>query len=103
MASDIIARVEAFSQKAVELSTKGHFLRAAENYGRAAEAARALGADNLVTVHMLVLQGDMCHGHSMSAAEVSRVFCRTVSVLCAARRARRRAVAAAAAPRQCGH
>ena len=79
MSSDIIARVEAFSHKAVELSAKGHILRAAENYGRAAEAARALGEDNLVTVHMLLLQGDMFSGHSMNAADVLSADARSLA------------------------
>ena len=59
MSSDIIARVNAFNDKADELAKKGHLLRAAENFGRAAEAAGALGADNLVTVHMRLQQGNM--------------------------------------------
>ena len=51
-ASEVIARVDAFAAKAKELSGKGRVLSAAENYRRAADAARALGADNLVTVHL---------------------------------------------------
>ena len=54
MSSDVIARVDAFARKADELTEKGHLLRAAEYFGRAAEAARVLGADNLVTVHILL-------------------------------------------------
>ena len=56
MSSDILAQVEPFAKKADELVDKGHLLRAAENYGRAAEAARALGADNLVALKMRLLQ-----------------------------------------------
>jgi len=54
MSSDGIARVQVLYRKATELSNKGHLLRAAEIYSRAAEAARALdsGPDNLVTVGM---------------------------------------------------
>ena len=55
--SDILARVETFEKKASELFDKGHILRAAENYGRAAAAARALGVDNLVALQMELLQG----------------------------------------------
>ena len=50
MSSDALARAEGFYSKAEELVRKGHLQRAAENYGRAAEAARALGADSLVAV-----------------------------------------------------
>jgi len=47
-----LARVRTFFRKANELEEKGHLVRAAENYTRAAEAARALGPDNLVVVEM---------------------------------------------------
>ena len=66
MSSDVIARVVAFSKKADELCDKGHVLRAAENYGRAAEAARALGADNLVTAYAQMRQAA---AHCMYAAK----------------------------------
>ena len=59
MSSDIIASVHALAEKALELSNKGHVLRAAENYGRAAEAARALGADNFATAFLQLQQGTM--------------------------------------------
>ena len=52
MSSDVLARVRALHDKADELRMKGHNMRAAENYGLAAAAARALGADNVVVVHM---------------------------------------------------
>ena len=52
MSPDVIARVEAFVEKAEELIDKGHLLRAAENFGRATEAAHTLGVDNLVALHM---------------------------------------------------
>ena len=63
MSSDIIARVVAVGDKAEKLALKGHLLRAVENFGRAAEAARALGEDNLVAVHMRLQQGHVlgCH------------------------------------------
>ena len=57
MSSDIIARSQTLREKAVELWRKGHLLRAAENYGRAAEAARALGEDNIVTLANQLRQG----------------------------------------------
>ena len=66
MSSDVVARVQAFAKKANELCDKGHLVRAAENYGRAAEAARAFGADNLVELRMRLRQGMMlgCFGTS---------------------------------------
>ena len=59
MSSDTLARVLVFGKKADELADKGHLLRAAENYGRAAEAARTLGEDNLVVIGAQVRQGEM--------------------------------------------
>ena len=59
MSSDTLARMHAFYIKADELADKGHLLRAAENFSRAAEAARALGEDNLVTVRMQLQQSNM--------------------------------------------
>ena len=67
MSSDILARIDAFAQKAYELCKKGHLLRAAENFGRAAEAARPIGADNLVALCMLLRQGDMLGAYATSA------------------------------------
>ena len=64
MSSEAIARAEAFAKKADELYEKGHVLHAAENYGHAAEAASALGEDNLVAVHMLLREGNMRFGVS---------------------------------------
>ena len=54
MSSDGIAPVRALYRKADELSKRGHMLRAAEVFGRAAEAARALapGPDDLVVAEM---------------------------------------------------
>ena len=57
--SDIFARVETFAAKADELGRKGHLLRAAENSGRAAEAARPLGADNLVMLAFQLQRGNV--------------------------------------------
>ena len=69
MSSDILARVGTIYQKAMELCKKGHMLRAAENYGRAAEAARALGADNLVLLSMRLLHGHMHLSYSAEAQQ----------------------------------
>ena len=71
MSSDVIARVEAFAEKATELCKKGHVLRAAENYGRAAEAARALGEDNLVVLHMQVRRANMLSVYSTAVMVTS--------------------------------
>jgi len=57
MSSEVLARAQAFFGKADELLEKGHIVRAAENFGRAAEAARALGPDNLVVVDSQRAQG----------------------------------------------
>jgi hypothetical protein len=54
MSEDILARISELGQKASELVAKGHLLRAAEYQGRAADAARALGDDNLVLVSSLL-------------------------------------------------
>ena len=80
MSSDTLTRVQAFSVKADELADKGHVLRAAENYGRAAEAARALGADNLVALHMLALQGSMLGCHAVMALEDTNVAVARIGV-----------------------
>jgi len=58
MSSEVITRVRARNRKAEELQGRGHNLRAAENYGLAAEAARALhpGADNLIQLDMRLSQ-----------------------------------------------
>ena len=67
MSSDVIARVLTLTKKADELRDKGHMLRAAENYGRAAEAARALGEDNLVLVHAHLQQVNMLAAYAVKA------------------------------------
>ena len=71
MASDVLTRVDAFNKKADELADKGHLLRAAENFGRAAEAARPLGEDNLVAVDMQVARGNALCAHAGMAAPES--------------------------------
>ena len=69
MSSDTLARLEAFIPKAQELALKGHFLRAAEMYGRAAEVACTLGADNLVAVHMQLRKHAMLASHVMAVPD----------------------------------
>ena len=59
MPSDVLARVDSFYRKACELKERGHVLRAAENFGRAAEAAWPLGEDNLVALHLQLRKGNM--------------------------------------------
>ena len=81
MSSDVLARVESLWIKACEQSRKGHLLRAAENYGRAAEVARELGDDNIVTVTMQIQQGQLIHLCALGAPND------TDPSICAARRA----------------
>ena len=71
MASDVLARVAAFATKADELCEKGHIMRAAENFGRAAEAASALGADNLVEVFMKLRQSNMLGAHAANTPDAA--------------------------------
>jgi len=66
MSSAAFAQARAFYRKAAELAGKGHLLRAAENYKRAAEAARSLGPDNLVVADMQRNQGHMLLNHAAS-------------------------------------
>jgi len=58
MSSGAFAQVRPFYNKARELEDKGHLLRSAENYKRAAEAARALAPapDNLVALDIQLNQ-----------------------------------------------
>ena len=49
MLEHLLARVYALETKADDLVKKGHLLRAAEYYSRAAEAARELGEDNFAS------------------------------------------------------
>jgi len=69
MSSDAIARTLAFRQKAYDLEVKGHQLRAAENYGRAVEAASDLGADNLAVVDMRRCQANSLRNY-MEVAKI---------------------------------
>ena len=71
MSADTFARTELFANKGDELQSKGHLLRAAENYGRAAEAARALGPDNLVTLHFQLMQGNQLIATAIAAFSVN--------------------------------
>ena len=71
MSSDVITRVEAFFKKADELAEKGHLLRAAENFGRAAEAARPLGSDNLVTLDMQMQRGKVLCFFALNAPDAT--------------------------------
>ena len=64
MWSDTLGRVQALGDKAEELCNKGYILRAAENFGRAADAARALGEDNLVGVRMQLRRSNMLSGYA---------------------------------------
>ena len=83
--SSTLARVQTLQQKADELADKGHIPRAAEIYGRAAEAARSLGADNLVALHLQLRQCSMlCVAYAAVAPlDASSSYLRT----CAAYRA----------------
>ena len=54
---DILSRVKALYRKVIEVEDKGHLPRAAELYGRVADAARGLGVDNLVMLEMQLRQG----------------------------------------------
>ena len=79
MSSDALARVEAFAQKADKLFSKGHVVRAAENYGRAAEAARELGEDNLVAVGMQLGRSAMLCAHAAVAGQDAEADCRVLA------------------------
>ena len=75
MSSDTLARVQALHDKADQLCDKGHVLRAAEYYERAAEAARALGPDNLVMLHMQLRSGAMHGGYAITAPDRTADLC----------------------------
>ena len=79
MSSDVIARVDAFYQKADELGGKGHLLRAAENFSRAAEAARPLGEDNLVMLHMRLQRGHLLACFATAPDALATVDLRTLA------------------------
>ena len=61
--ADTYARMGHLLLKADELCNKGHVLRAAEYYGRAADETSALGPDNLVALRMRLRQGAMYCAH----------------------------------------
>ena len=63
---DTLARVFELEYKAAELSVKGHLMRAAEYHGRAADAARMLGDDNLVLVNTLSNKGRTLYSYCSS-------------------------------------
>ena len=63
MSSDVLARVDTLTTKVQELYSKGHLLRSAELLGRAAEAARAMGEDNLIAASMRLRQGHALAAH----------------------------------------
>jgi len=67
MSSGAFAQARAFYWKAEELRKKGHLLRAAENYKRAAEAARALDSapDSLIAVDMQTCRGHMLLSYTL--------------------------------------
>ena len=69
MSSDVLARVNALFMKACEVGEKGQLLRTAEYYGRAADAARALGADSVVAVHLQLRQCCMLGGYAALAPD----------------------------------
>ena len=72
MSLDTLACVNVFYCKADDLCHKGHLLRAAENFSRAADAARAsLGADNLVTLQMLLQKSNMLGGFAAAASKAA--------------------------------
>jgi len=89
MSPEVFARVRALYRKATELNEKGHILRSAENYGRAAEAARALdpGPDNFVALSMRLSQAASLINHDQIAAANSSKSNTTNSLDLAAGRA----------------
>ena len=79
MSSDIISRVDALDEKAEKLIHKGHVLSAAENFGRAAEAASALGADNVIVAHMQLRQGVVLGAYALRQPDTSSADPRAVA------------------------
>jgi len=67
MSSEVLARVRTFYRRGKQLSDKGHKLRSAEYYGRAAEAASSLGPDNLVALEMQRCQAAVLLGYHQVA------------------------------------
>jgi len=68
MSSDTIAQVLSLYRKADELERKGHLLRSADYYSRAAEAAGDLGPDNLVATYMQQYQAAVLRNYVVSVA-----------------------------------
>ena len=77
MSSGVFAQARASLRKAQELNEKGHLLRAAEIYSRAAEAARALdsGPDNLIVVSMQQIQAHMLHCYVSNVDDATADAC----------------------------
>ena len=71
MSSELFTRIEALTTKAGELVDKGHLLRAAEYYVRAAEAAQPLGEDNLVALHMRLQQSNLVGASATAAVDAA--------------------------------
>ena len=70
MLEGVLARLYALEAKGGDLADKGHMLRAAEYCGRAEEAARELGEDNLVSAFMQAQQASAISSHVLYAATV---------------------------------
>ena len=83
MTSEVLERVHALCAKASELSSKGHILRAVENLSLAAEASRALGADNLVVVDLQLACCNLLCSYAEAAAPESAADCRILAAHCA--------------------
>jgi hypothetical protein len=108
-----VAAVRALCDKADALHAKGHIVRAAENYGRAADAARALGggdgADNFAAVKMQLLQGHLLGAYAVTApdagvapAAVAAHRAQAIALLCSTVGAlERRRVAGTLLPGRC--
>jgi hypothetical protein len=68
MATVDVSRVAALSSKAVTLSTRGHFARAAEKYAEAVTAAQALHQpDCVVVAHLQAVRAGALVGHAHTA------------------------------------
>ena len=84
MSSDTLAPLLELHRKGRELTGKGHLLRGAENFGRAVEAARALGADNIVAVYLQLLRAAALRGFALSALVLPERNATTDATACAA-------------------
>ena len=73
MSSDAFSLAQEYQRKAGELRAKGHILRAAQYYGRAAEVARDLdpGPDNLAVVNMQFQQAHCLMVYLSAASKTS--------------------------------